>query len=301
MKPKHPIYIVSKGRWESRLTAKSLDRMSVPYYIVVEEQEYPVYSEVIDKNKILILEKKFQDEYETLDDLGDTKSKGPGAARNFCWQHSISIGASWHWVMDDNINGFVRLNNNERIRCESGSIFLAAEDFVERYENVAQAGFEYRFFAGGGRREKAPYRLNTRIYSCILIRNDIPYKWRGRYNEDTILSLDILRGGWSTILFQCFLQNKAATQTVKGGNTDDFYAKEGTMPKSKMLVDTYPDLAKLVFRYGRWHHDVDYKVFSGNKLKKKNIFIENKINNYGMILKHEQPNEKIHPQLPRNL
>ena len=40
MKPTYPIYIVSKGRWESRLTSKSLDRMGIPYWLVVEEQEY---------------------------------------------------------------------------------------------------------------------------------------------------------------------------------------------------------------------------------------------------------------------
>lgn len=288
MKPNHPIYIVSKGRSESRLTAKSLEVMDLNYFIVIESQEFDAYSKHINKNKILILDKSFQDNYETLDDLGYSKSKGPGAARNFCWAHSISNGHKWHWVMDDNINGFVRLNNNERIKCESGSIFLAAEDFVNRYENVGQAGFEYRFFAGGGRREKAPYRLNTRVYSCILNRNDLPFRWRGRYNEDTILSLDILSAGYATILFQCFLQNKAATQTIKGGNTDDFYSKEGTLPKSKMLVDAYPSITKLVKRYGRWHHDVDYSSFSRNKLiKKPNLVIDEKVNNYGMILTHQ--------------
>ena len=35
--PKYPIYIVSKGRWESRLTSKILEKMNVPYKIVVEK------------------------------------------------------------------------------------------------------------------------------------------------------------------------------------------------------------------------------------------------------------------------
>ena len=41
--PKYPIYIVSKGRWESRLTAKALEAIKVPYYVVVEESEYEKY------------------------------------------------------------------------------------------------------------------------------------------------------------------------------------------------------------------------------------------------------------------
>ena len=34
MNPKYPLYIVSKGRADSRLTSKALEKMLVPYYIV---------------------------------------------------------------------------------------------------------------------------------------------------------------------------------------------------------------------------------------------------------------------------
>jgi hypothetical protein len=284
MNPKHPVYIVSKGRWESRLTSKSFEEMKVPYFIVVEEQEYENYASVIAPEKILILDKQYLRDYDTCDSLGDSLGVGPGAARNFCWQHSISLGASWHWVLDDNIDGFCRLNRNERHEVTSGTIFRIAEDFVERYENVSQAGFEYRFFAGGSRRKKPPFRLNTRIYSCILNRNDVPYRWRGRYNEDTDLSLRMLKDGWCTVLFQCFLQNKAATQTIKGGNTAEFYEKEGTLPKSQMLVDLHPDVSRLAFRYGRHHHHVDYSSFQKNLLVRKEGIFPEGINNYGMKL-----------------
>jgi len=138
MNPKHPIYIVSKGRWDSRLTSKSLEAMNVPYYIVVEQQEYEQYASVIFSEKILVLDKKYLTTYDTCDELGDTLGVGPGGARNFCWDHAISIGATWHWVLDDNINGFCRLNRNERHEVSSGTIFKIAEDFVERYSNITQ-------------------------------------------------------------------------------------------------------------------------------------------------------------------
>ena len=53
--PKYPVYIISKGRWESRLTAKALEAMRVPYRIVVEPQEYDKYAAVIPERKILRL------------------------------------------------------------------------------------------------------------------------------------------------------------------------------------------------------------------------------------------------------
>lgn len=276
MNPKHPVYIVSKGRWESRLTSKALEEMNVPYYIAVEPQEYDEYAAVIDPAKILVLP-------------FSNHGEGPTHARNWCWEHSIKQGATWHWVMDDNMNGFVRMNHNQRIPVKTGGIFRAAEDFVERYENVAIAGFEYRFFAGGARRKKPPYRLNTRVYSCLLIRNDIPYRWEGKYNEDTDICLRVLKDGWCTVLFQAFLCNKAATQTVKGGNTAEFYEHEGTLPKSQMLVDKHPDVARLAERYGRMHHHVDYTPFQANKLiKKEGLVIPAGTNEYGMVLQDKR-------------
>lgn len=295
MLPKYPVYIISKGRWDTRLTSKALEYMNIPYCIVVEPQEHEAYSKVIAIDKVLILPPKYQQEYDTFDEVGDSKSKGPGAARNFCWEHSISRGFSRHWVLDDNISGFVRLNHNRKIPVQSASIFRASEDFVDRYENVAIAGFNYRFFGGGQRRPCAPFLLNRRIYSCLLIKNDIPYRWRGRYNEDTDLCLRVLKDGWCTIEFNAFLQNKARTQTVKGGNSKEFYDKEGTYPKSKIIEDMHPDVAKVVWRYGRWHHQVDYDLFNKNKLiKKEGACIPEGINDYGMKLievNNEEPLE----------
>jgi hypothetical protein len=119
----------------------------------------------------------------------------------------------------------------------------------------------------------------------LLIRNDIPYRWRGRYNEDTDLSLRVLKDGFCTVQFNAFIQEKAQTQTLKGGNTEEFYAKEGTLPKSKMLEDMHPDVAKVVWKFNRWHHHVDYRAFKKNRLiKKESLVIPNAINNYGMKL-----------------
>jgi len=286
MQPRFPIYIVSKGRWESRLTSKALEAIGVPYHIVVEEQEYDRYAAVVNPQlcTVLVLDRAYQRDYETCDDLGDTKGKGPGPARNFVWDHSIASGHAWHWVMDDNIQEFIRLHQNKKTSIRSGAFFAAMEDFVLRYENVAMAGPNYRAFAKQ-RQLIPPFLLNTRIYSCNLIRNDVPFRWRGRYNEDTILSLDMLKAGWCTVQFNAFLQTKLRTQTLKGGNTDEFYAKEGTLAKSKMQVAVHPDVSKLVWKFNRWHHHVDYRPFKYNQLKRRaDIEIHEGVNNYGMVL-----------------
>jgi hypothetical protein len=214
--PQFPIYIVSKGRWESRLTAKALTKLGVPFWIVVEAAERDAYAAVIDPTRVLVLDPVYQARYDTFDHLGDTKSKGPGPARNFAWDHAISIGAAWHWVMDDNIWAFYRFNRN---------------------------------------------------------------------NEDTDLSLRMLKKGWCTVLFNAFLQKKTWTQAMKGGNTAAFYAAEGTLPKSQMQVAMHPDVSRLVWKFGRWHHLVDYKSFAGNILVLRDgVALPDGPDNYGMVL-----------------
>lgn len=284
MNPEYPVYIVSKGRWDSRLTSKALERMRIPYKIVVESGERDEYANVIDNNKILTLPQKYLDDYDTFDDLGDSKSKGPGAARNFCWDHSTAMGYDRHWVLDDNLDDFHRLNRNMKTPVRTGATFKAAEDFVNRYENVPIAGFNYYSFCKTTDKVP-PYKLNTRIYSCLLIQNDIDYRWRGRYNEDTDLSLRVLKDGLCTIQFNAFLCGKVTTQRMAGGNTKEFYAEEGTLAKSQMLEDMHPDVAAVVWKFNRWHHTVDYKPFTDNKLiLKAGGHIKQGIDNYGMEL-----------------
>ncbi len=284
MNPNFPLYIPSKGRAASRLTVKALEAMGVPFSVVVVEDQYEQYAAVIDESKLLVLDPSYLRDYDTCDELGDTKSKGSGAARNFIWDHSISEGYPWHWIVDDNIVGFWRMNNNRQIRVSDGTILRCMEDFVLRYENIAMAGPNYYMFVS---RKAAvpPVVFNTRIYSCNLIRNDVPFRWRGRYNEDTILSLDMLKAGWCTALFNAFMQWKMPTQTIAGGNTEDLYADEGTLPKSRMLVAVHPDISRLVWRFNRWHHHVDYRPFKQNKLiKRSDVEISDEPNEYGMKL-----------------
>jgi hypothetical protein len=274
--PHYPIYIISKGRADTRMTSKSLERMKVPYRIVIEPQEYDDYAAVIDPKKILVL---------PFSNLG----LGSIPARNWVWEHSISEGWERHWIMDDNINNFYRLNRNKRLVVESGTIFKCAEDFTDRYENIAISGLQYRFFMASLSKYPA-YVANTRIYSCILIKNDIPFRWRGRYNEDTDLSLRVLKAGWCTVQFNAFLQGKTATMTMKGGNTDELYVQDdemdGRLLMAQSLNEQHPDVARIVRRYGRWHHHVDYSSFKKNQLiRRTDIRFPRGTNNYGMVLR----------------
>ena len=272
MKNKYPIYVISKGRWESRLTSKALERMKAEYRIVVEPQEYDNYAKYIDKEKILVL---------PFSNLG----QGSIPARNWVWEHAISEKSKKHWILDDNIYDFYRLNKNKRHIVQTPVIFRCCEDFTERYENVSISGMNYRFFVVATEKYP-PFYVNTRVYSCILIDNSIKHRWRGRYNEDTDLCLRILKDGFCTILFNAFLIEKAATMRLKGGNTDELYAGDGRLKMAQSLQEQHPDICTITWKFNRWQHQVNYDVFKKNKLIRiKDLKLRNIINNYGMQLK----------------
>lgn len=274
MNPEYPVYIISKGRWKNPLTAKELDFLNIPYKIVVEPQEYDFYRANIDQEKILVL---------PFSNLG----LGSIPARNWVWEHAMSIGAVRHWILDDNISHFYRLNRNRKNRVADGTIFRCAEIFVDRYKNIALSGFNYESLCVASEPHPAFY-LNTRIYSCILINNNIPYRWRGKYNEDTDLSIRVLKDGYCTVLFNAFLANKTCTMRMRGGNTDELYAGDGRKLMAQSLAEQHPDIVRVTWKFNRWHHQVNYAPFKKNKLIKIDPNKSYpKINEYGMSLKQK--------------
>lgn len=274
--PDYPIYIISKGRWETRLTSKACEKANIPYRIVIEPQECDKYAAVIDPQKILVL---------PFSNLG----QGSIPARNWVWEHSLTEGHKRHWILDDNISCFYWKDGNNYHRVTSGVIFKTAEDFTERYTNVALSGFQYHMFAPKKQFSPGPFLLNTRIYSCILIKNDLSYRWRGRYNEDTDLSLRVLKDGWCPVLFYAFLIHKQPSMKLKGGNTEELYKldgqQDGRLLMAQSLQQQHPDVVKITHKWGRWQHQVDYRPFKGNKLiRKAGVVIPEGVNNYGMVL-----------------
>lgn len=276
MNPRYPIFIPSKGRSDSRLTVRALDAINVPYTVVVQPREFAAYSAVIDPRKILLLP-------DDLDGLVPT--------RNWIWDYARDRGLKRFWTIDDNVRGFYRFNRNLKVPVSSGTIFAVAEDFTERYENVPISGFNYFMFAPRKSGGIAPYTLNTRVYSIMLIETlaaspmtGEPYRNRGVYNDDTDLCLRVLKDGLCTILFNAFLIEKAVTMTVAGGNTP-IYQGDGRWKMAEELRAAHPDVTTITRKWGRWQHHVDYSRFKRNRLKRRpGIVVPRGVNNYGMRL-----------------
>jgi len=274
MNPKYPVFVPSKGRWQSRLTFLALDKIGVPYTAFVEPQEFDQYAAVIPPARIHTL---------------PHSDKGLVVTRNYIWDYATKLGLERYWTMDDNITCFYRLNNNLRLRVKTGAILRAIEEFVERYENVPIAGMQYYMFVPD-KAKWTPLRLNTRVYSNMLIQTDArspkgePYRFEGFYNDDTNLCLRVLKDGYCTMLFQAFMIRKRATMLIPGGMTP-YYQGDGRLKMAMELQAAHPDVTKITRKWGRWQHQVDYRPFKSNRLKlRPGVVIPEGNNEFGMKL-----------------
>ena len=269
MNPQYPVFIPTKGRYDSALTIKAFQKIGVPFSAVVVPAEAEAYAKIVDPRTILVLPSDVQ---------------GLVPTRNWIWDYAQhTLKTLYFWTFDDNIRCFYRLHQNVKHYLTSGTFLRVIEDFMDRYENLAIAGMQYEMFAPR-KKKHPPLIFNTRVYSNMLIRTDIPYRNRGVYNDDTDLCLRLLKDKWCVVQFVAFLADKAPTMRLQGGNTA-IYQGDGRYKMALELQQRHPDVVKIVQKWGRWQHEVDYRPFRNNALKlKPGVVIPPGVNNYGMLL-----------------
>lgn len=238
--PRYPIYVPSKDRFENCLTAKFMIADGVDFRLVVEPQQREEYVSRFGADRVLVL---------PFSNLG----LGSIPARNWIWEHAKAAGAERHWTIDDNCYRIRRFYRGHRIPCAAGPALASVEDFTDRYENIGISGLNYQFFGVPG---MPPFYLNQHVYSCMLIGNDLPFRWRGRYNEDTDLCLQVLSAGLCTVLVNVFLIHKVATMTMKGGNMTDLYQGDGRLTMARDLERAWPGVVTTTRKFKRSQHHV---------------------------------------------
>lgn len=247
---KYPVYIISKGRYEKTLTADNFEASGVDYLIAVEPQEYDSYCKKLGTKRVLKL---------PFSNLG----LGSYPARNFCWEHAKAAGHKYHWLFDDNILFWMKWTNGKREKIKE---VISGLQYIENYTqktNIDILGFEEPNFVV--KPPKQPFKNNVHVYSAMLIKNDLPYRWRLKYNEDVDLCLQVLHNGGTTASCVYYMANKVSTaDKQKGGNQTELYqgnAPKKNLLKAKMLEAVWPQYVKTVIRFGRHHHLIDWKQF----------------------------------------
>lgn len=239
MTPKYPVYVPSRGRFERCPTAGFLARDGVDFRLVVEPHEQAEYATRFGAERLLVLPRS------------DMTLIG---ARNWIKDHATATGAERHWQLDDNISYVGRRWKGRRIRCDAGAALRAVEDFVDRYDNVAVAGLNYYMNLKDGH-PWPPFYVNQHVYSCSLVLNALPQRWRTLYNDDVDMCLQVLAAGWCTVLVNAFCVQKLPTMVVKGGNTP-IYQGDGRLRMARSLERLWPGVVETRRRFKRPQHVV---------------------------------------------
>jgi hypothetical protein len=236
--PRYPVYIPSVGRYapEMSLTANCLLADGVPFSLVVHPEEADVYAARFGADRIL--------------QLPFPKCGYAVPARCWIMEHSIAQGDARHWQLDDNMRMFRRRYRGKRIPVAAGVALRLTEDFTDRYANVALSAIQYTMFVIA---KMPPFYVNAHVYSCTLVNNAIPYRWRGRYNDDTDLTLQVLAGGWCTLVVNAVMVDKMRTLTMKGGMAG-VYAGDGRLAMARALERVWPGVVTTIRRFKRPQH-----------------------------------------------
>ena len=246
----YPIYIISKGRYEKTLTADNFEKAGLDYLIAVEPQEYELYCKKLGVNRVLKL---------PFSNLG----LGSYPARNFCWEHAKERGYKYHWLFDDNITNWAKWQNGKRVKWTDINSALVFVEQNSKKTGVDISGFEEPNFVV--KIPKTPFKYNCHVYSAMLIKNNLPYRWRLKYNEDIDLCLQVLHAGGNTSSCVYYMADKVSTANkMKGGNQDELYKNNSAsknLLKAKTIEAVWPQYTKTVIRFNRHHHLINWKQF----------------------------------------
>ena len=259
------VYIISKGRPQCH-TAETLCRLNYPgeWFIVCgnNDETLPEYRERWG-NHVLVFDWYEEIKHtDTMDNFGfDKKASGACPVRNATRAISEQRGELRHWQFDDDYLDFARynpkVNKNETIkdgRVLFSSMYRIAEfGYTAHLNNI---GFALATIEGNPTRR---LKWGPRVYNAHNLPStpDLFVPWTGRMNDDTINAVNVWRRGGFEMMVKYLQLRMEDTQAEAGGLTE-MYKEDGTVRKTAYCILAAPNTARLVCRFGRYHHDINW-------------------------------------------
>lgn len=242
---KYPINILSYGRYNENKTSKFLLKCKIEHYIFVENCEYDLYINEY-YNKLNQEEQNLVNIINTNNDF-HLLNLGGSPVRNYIldfWLNRNFKDIDRIWLLDDNINYYNRYNKGNKNKIYSDLIFSSIEKYIESYDNVGVCSHNLNNHINA--EESRPIIVkNGKHYSSMLLLTDKQFRFKHKYNEDVLISIDYIVSGKLNFCFNHLLFDKDTSGTERGGNTDTIYkngSNEGYIDKYDYL---YNELKKM--------------------------------------------------------
>jgi hypothetical protein len=260
------IYIISKGRPQC-YTAKVLKKINYPgkWFIVLGNNDETIneYKKIWGEDRIIIFDWFSQiKKTKFLDNFFDKLPSGASPVRNATRDISYSRGELRHWQFDDDyVNfGYFSFKEKKFKTIKDGKIleyFLFKITEFGYKINLPNVGFS---LAHETYPEEAS-NFSKRIFNAHNLNNLNFVEWEGRLNDDLINAIKVYKFGQSEFSFKFLNTKPFETQKVKGGLTD-IYKDYGTVLKTMYAILYEPKVTKLVIKFGRYHHETDWKLIT---------------------------------------
>jgi hypothetical protein len=261
---KYKINILSLGRYTDKLvtTHKILTEMKIHHYLFCEDKEYELYNNWINNQYCVLINSG-----ENFSELNE----GGQHMRNYIIDYWVQRGEQYIWMLDDNIQHYHRLWRGNKIKIKSKEIFTSIEHFISHYQNIGMCSHNFSSFITSNSKRTCIVK-NGKHFSSFLLNIQTGIKFRFKYNEDHIMSIDNLCSGYQTICFNHILYNKKTSGTQKGGNSNIYSSQGNQDGYNKKCFETI-DFIRLQMGIGSMNMKDFNKIFHIQKKKKKGVEI----------------------------
>lgn len=259
------VYIVSKGRPQCR-TAQTLTKMGYPgkWFVVcgTNDETLPEYRARWGEHVLTFDWYEQVKHADVLDNFGfEHMASGAVPVRNATRAISEARGERRHWQLDDDYTGFqiTDVANHSRPTVKDGAELYRwmheIAEFADRC-GLANCGFPPATLETS---TDNWWTFGRRVFNAHNLPSDpeLFTEWRGRMNDDLINAMWTYQHGGAELSFKFISMNMPPTQEEKGGLTE-LYRAEGTVRKTAYAVLIAPNAVRLVKRFGRYHHKVNW-------------------------------------------
>ena len=287
----YPISILSFGRYNQNKTSKYLLKCKIKHYIFVEECEYDLYmnnyyNKLNEEDKYLVNIINTHKDFHLL-------NLGGSPVRNFILDYWLKEGYDRVWMLDDNINCYNRLNKGIKNKIYSHLIFSSIENYINVYDDVGVCSHNLNCDVKSGN-SRSVLVINGKHYSSLLLLTNKQFRFKHKYNEDVLISIDYVNSGKINFCFNHILFDKNTSGKDSGGNTNTIY-KNGSQEGYRLKYEYLYDELKKMYNYGLLKIKGDFDKFIINKPKKDKDYHHN-INFRSIIVdKQTEFEPKINP------
>ena len=259
------VYIISKGRPQCK-TARTLQKIGFPgdWFIVcgTNDDALDEYMRLWGPERVKVFD--FDDQVartDTMDNFGfDSMASGACPARNATREISRARGERRHWQLGDDYTGFqvTDFKTMTRPTVRDGARLYELMEAIASFADacgLANAGFPPATIETTPENGKT---FSLRVFNAHnLPSGDGFVPWVARMNDDLINAINVWRRGGMEMSVKFLSMNMPPTQSESGG-LSELYRSEGTVRKTAYAVMAAPGAVRLVKRFKRYHHAVDW-------------------------------------------